>query len=231
MEKNKTQLSQFILVTLLYFVFYIIISPIISGIITLLFNPYAKTNNVFVVFILEYFVLIATILLLLPQFKHGFKILLKEKKKTLIVVCLGVAILYATGILTTIITLLFNASGNSLNQSLVESNARMYPLYMLFSTTVFAPIVEEGVFRATIQNFLRNKLSKHVSIFISAFIFGFLHVVVGLLQGNLLELIYMISYVSLGVVLGYFYERYSLSRTILIHAIYNFIGFLSIMSM
>ncbi len=228
--KNKLT-KNLILVCLLYFVFYLIIHPLLSQYFTLLFNPQATSHNVWITFVLDFIVMLVLIFLIFDEYRSGFLTLVKEYKKAIVVLFLGIACLYTVNMISSLITMIFVGPQSSSNQSLIVENVAIAPLYMLFSVSIFAPLVEEGVFRGTIQKFLSQKFPKWISILIASFLFGFLHIVAGLLQGNLLELFYIIPYLALGIVLGIFYERYTISHTILIHSIYNLLSFVMILTL
>lgn len=96
----------------------------------------------------------------------------------------------------------------------------MDTITMFLLTSLFAPILEEILFRGIIQKGLINKGVKPIhAIFITAFVFGFIHMNPWQFVGGFL----------LGLVLGLVYfKTKSLLMPILLHAFNNFIGSLLI---
>lgn len=84
------------------------------------------------------------------------------------------------------------------NEEAVRSVFTQAPVYMFFSAVVFAPLVEETIFRLGIRNIVKNDL---LFILISGFIFGGLHVFPTMT--NVMDLLYLIPYCTPGVVFAY----------------------------
>ena len=85
------------------------------------------------------------------------------------------------------------------NENLVRNMLKSYPIYSIFSTIVFAPIVEELAFRKSIQNMITNK---KIFIVVSGLFFGWLHV-----AGNInvwSDMLYIIPYSIHGGLFAYF---------------------------
>lgn len=84
------------------------------------------------------------------------------------------------------------------NENAVRSLFSISPIYVYFSAVLYAPVVEELVFRQGICNiFGRN----YLFVLISGILFGSLHVI-----GNvttITDLLYLIPYSSLGVAFAY----------------------------
>lgn len=116
---------------------------------------------------------------------------------------------------------------DSENQSAVINLAKSAPLMMMISTTILAPIVEEGVFRLSLRKIIDNKT---VFILISGLIFGLMHIFPTDLSLDF-ALIQSITYVTMGFILAYTYvETNNIWIVISIHAINNLISMLSILA-
>lgn len=114
-------------------------------------------------------------------------------------------------------TLADNQAGND---ALLKANS----LYFLFSAVIFAPMIEETVFRGCIFAKMREKHSFLVSACVSGAVFGFLHIVASILVGNWMNCIYFIVYAACGFVLCIPYEDTgSIFASIHTHATNNFI--------
>jgi membrane protease YdiL (CAAX protease family) len=96
----------------------------------------------------------------------------------------------------------------------------------LFSVLVFAPIVEEFLFRFALQSYLKKYLNPKYAILIAAFAFALLHLSPSQGVGNITL---MISLWTLGIFLGWVYERQgSLLASVTLHATFNIISTLQI---
>lgn len=122
-----------------------------------------------------------------------------------------------------LISLFFsNASAN--NENAVRNLIDLYPLYMIFSVSIYAPIVEETIFRKCIKDsilgFKDNKFTKCLYILISGLIFSSLHVL-GMVNSTL-DYLYIIPYLSLGISFALlYYKTDNIFSTILMHSLHN----------
>ncbi len=136
----------------------------------------------------------------------------------------GPALLLLMSIVGGLLTMALGGSDTSQNQSMIESLMNTKPLLMAIPTVLLAPVLEEIVFRGLIFTWVYEKFPKLAHI-ISAFLFGFVHVVMGILGGNVAEFIQIFSYFFMGMVLSYLYEkRNNIYVPILSHTVNNFIA-------
>lgn len=114
------------------------------------------------------------------------------------------------------------------NQEAIELILDTNMFYTFFTVTIFAPIVEELVFRGGLYNILLKSNGKYMALFLSSSIFGFLHVFNALVARNFIEIFAGFAYVAIGLVLGYaYYKTNNILICIGIHFINNFVSFLS----
>ena len=134
---------------------------------------------------------------------------------------LGLAIMFISNL---ILVLIFKSSGAN-NENAVQSFIKASPFAMGFYTCLFAPVIEEFVFRKTLKDVIKNKW---LFIFISFIFFGGAHVISS--AQNLIDLLYIIPYGSFGVTFAYaYYETNTVYTSILFHMIHNsLLFFLSI---
>lgn len=85
------------------------------------------------------------------------------------------------------------------NEQAIQSLFSVSPIYVFFSAVIFAPIVEELVFRQGIRNIIKNDI---IFILLSGFIFGGLHVISSDMT-SLSELFYLVPYCAPGIVFAY----------------------------
>ena len=98
-------------------------------------------------------------------------------------------------VLSNTILALLNNGGIANNEEQVRNMFKINPVYMYLSAVVFAPIIEELVFRQGIRNICGKNI---LFIIVSGFVFGALHVIPSMT--NAFDLLYLIPYSALGVV-------------------------------
>lgn len=151
------------------------------------------------------------------ELKKGIEAFKNNNKGYRILILKLVAITYACVMVFNVTRLIITQNVYSNNQAnLNELNL----LYIGILAVVWAPIVEELVFRASIRRFIKNK---YLFIVISSIIFGVLHAVT---EANLFMIaITSLPYIALGACLAVGYTK---SNNILVdmsmHAINNFIA-------
>lgn len=84
------------------------------------------------------------------------------------------------------------------NENAVRALFKISPLYIYLSSVIFAPVVEELVFRQGIRNILGRNI---VFIIVSGMLFGGLHVVTSMTSP--IDILYIIPYSSLGIAFAY----------------------------
>lgn len=116
---------------------------------------------------------------------------IKNFKKTYIKwIFLGFILLYVVSYVVSIIYILIGVSSSATNQEAVEasfSGGILNIIIMCFTTIVFAPILEELVFRKSIFNLCKN--NNMLGIVLSSIFFGLIHVITPASQ----ELMYLIG--------------------------------------
>ncbi len=91
-----------------------------------------------------------------------------------------------------------NNNGIASNEETLRDMFKINPFYIFFSSVIYAPIVEELVFRQSIRNIIPNKI---IFIIISGLLFGSLHVLGS--YSNPLDLLYIIPYSAPGIAFAY----------------------------
>ncbi|HOZ53789.1 MAG TPA: type II CAAX endopeptidase family protein [Bacilli bacterium] len=103
------------------------------------------------------------------------------------------------------------------NETAVRTLIQMYPAYMLFSTFIFAPIVEELVARKAIRDLIKND---KIFLIVSGLSFGVLHVV--FTAKVPLDLLYAIPYSAMGVAFAYMLlKKKNIALPITVHMLHN----------
>lgn len=142
--------------------------------------------------------------------------------KMLAYVGLGFIAVFAVKIIAGIVMQLSGEGLNTVNQQAIEDMG-FPPIILFLLTSIFAPTVEEIVFRG----FIMGKIFGKESIFgliLSSLLFGLMHAPTGL--GS------WIMYGGMGLVLGLIYRLGKrLEYSMLVHFINNIIGFLLMLLM
>lgn len=139
---------------------------------------------------------------------------------------IGVILFYTLSIISNMILRFFLPDPNimSSNQQLINQMLSSETIFMLILTVILAPVLEELLFRGIIFTSLYEK-NPWLAHFVSAFLFGFLHVYSAVFSGNLTQLLYVITYGSMGLAFSIAYEkRDTICVPILLHMTNNLIA-------
>lgn len=114
--------------------------------------------------------------------------------------------------------------GGSANEEAVQSVIKQAPIYMIFSTIIYAPFIEELIFRKSIRDIIDND---YLYVIISGLTFGFVHTLAG---STIQELVYIIPYGALGSCFALMYVKTkNIYTSMAFHMIHNaIIVFISI---
>lgn len=206
-----------ILIFISYFIFDITIKAIISllGINYMSFNYDQKMLTTFIISIFYLLIILflyrKELFIDLKDFKNNYK---KYISKYIIIYLIGVLLMI---IGNTIISKITNQSLSG-NEIQIRERITNYPLIMIFSTIIYAPIIEEIIFRKSIKNIFKNK---YLFIIISGLIFGILHITN---FKDLNEILYSIPYIIMGLDFAYiYYKTNNIFTTITFHFCHNLI--------
>ena len=162
------------------------------------------------------------VITLLLMFKKdiikGFKDLKKNfsKRALLSVNCwlLGCIIMTTSSFLISLIL----KQNVSTNEALVRESIKSAPMYMLFTCSIVAPVLEEMTFRRALKGLINNKW---VFILVSGLGFGSLHVI-GTGFKNPLDFLYIIPYSSMGCAFAYLLTKTNnITLPIMVHMLHN----------
>ena len=199
MKIKIKEIIKFILIFLLYLLY----SDIIIIILTKLgVNIKALPNNlkITIMFLINLSLMIMLFIFYsksikenLKDLKLNFKSYIKDNFKYYVI---GLLIMIISNIIIS-----FFVEGNSTNETLIREYINIMPIYMIFSSCIYAPFTEEMVFRKSLRKCFNNKV---LYILLSGLIFGSMHL---LSASNLIELVFLIPYSSLGCVFAYMYYK------------------------
>lgn len=161
-----------------------------------------------------------SILTFYNEIKEGAKLISKNFKLTIRYMLKLFVKMLLIMIVATMISVLVTNKMSSVNQESIES----MPLYMTIPLAViWAPFVEEAVFRGGIRKFVKHKL---LFIIVSGVVFGFLHAIGEATFAYAVAT--SLPYIAIGMVFAYSYARTNnLAVNILFHMLYNTLAVLA----
>lgn len=206
-----------ILVFISYFVYNIVVLALLSVLNIDYFNMDIK-YKILTTFLIELFYIILLIIIYrkelikdLKDFKINFK---KYISKNLLIYLVGIALM---GISNLILSKVTNQDLSG-NEIIIRDYIQKFPLYMIFSAIIYAPFVEEIIFRKSIRNLIRNK---YVFVIASGLIFGFLHIAS---LNDINEILYSIPYIIMGIDFAYiYYKTDNIFTTMAFHLCHNLV--------
>ena len=107
-------------------------------------------------------------------------------------------------------------SSQALNEEAVQDVLKEAPIYASFAACLFAPFMEEIIFRKHLSKIFTNKV---LFILVSGFLFGLVHNISGL---GTMQMLYIIPYGVFGLVFAYMYsEKQNIFIPMTFHFIHN----------
>jgi len=182
---------------------------------TLGINPYLY------VFIFDLITLILLFIMFYKEIKKGFKNFKENIVSYIEYITLTLLIFL---IIETLIGLLCNLIVGTVPENQAAITRITNKLYLLFGSIIYAPIVEETIFRGIIRKFIKNNT---LFIIVSGILFGLMHVIG---SESIIQYIYLIYYGSSGIYLAYIYSKFNnLSVCITIHFFMNLFATISLL--
>lgn len=227
MEKAPLSPLRCILLILNYYVGFAYLYPRWAAYITLWLNPWAYRTSSTVLFGFYIWMILFSVIVAYPLFKESW-----QKRppigtviKNVFFLCL---IIYIVNIGFSLIASMLSGTVTSANQEGLDQSMQTIPLLTAFITIIYAPIVEETLFRGVFFRCFRSRFNFLISMLISGFMFGLIHVFSSLQAGNFMDAWYMLTYAGIGFILCIAYEQNnSIYPSILLHFMVNFLGTLA----
>lgn len=185
---------------ILVFVLYLLI-PMIIG----MFLPSLNNSNllsVLVRFIIDVGVIVLFIYLFKDDFKEYNKGLVKNPKKVIGVGLLFALFAFIAMPICNIILHVLNVSASDTNNDTINTLYGVIPLYMMFQTLIYSPIVEGITFRKVFKDAINNKW---LFIIISGFVFGLYHIIYNMT--SLSQILLMLPYFVVGMLYAGAYSK------------------------
>ncbi len=219
--QNKISTGKFVGCLAYYFVVYFFILSILVSCFSYIFTRDPMAIHGPSATILYYAYMIGLFVMLYPQYRQAFQKFKDKIWLNILIIIAGFIVLLIVNCLTGIFVDFFATSDNSVNQEYIEQSMLLNPVIMCFLTVVFAPIVEESVFRGCLMQYCIEQNKPRLGFILSAVIFGTMHCLDAVLLGNISDLWFLIVYISLGGVLSFIYARSNLYCSIGAHMLYN----------
>lgn len=103
------------------------------------------------------------------------------------------------------------------NEESVKQTLAALPLYMTFSTALYAPFVEEIIFRQVLRDIIKNN---SLFMIVAGLLFGFVHVMDS--YTCYFDLLFIIPYGAMGLCFAYIYSKTNnLTVSMILHALHN----------
>lgn len=210
-----------IIKNLLILLSYFLYEAIVLIIINALDIDVSKLNfiqkNIYL-FVIDIIYLVSLVFIYRKELKEDFK----DFKENGAGYIFKYAPLYLLGVILMGITnaLLVKVTGMemSTNEQNVRTLIKYYTLYMSFSSVMYAPIVEELIFRKSIKNLFNDNV---LFVLMSGLIFGLIHVV-GTGNEGINEILMGIPYIIMGLDFAYIYAKTkNIFTTMTLHSIHN----------
>ncbi len=220
-------LTQAVGLILNYFLGHQFLYPIILSIILHYSNPSAKVYPLWSLMVWYGATVSITIWLAWPLLAESWAVLRKNVQKTFRISLTLFPLMYLTSILLSVLIAWLSGQATSGNQTSLNELLGQFPAFTLILTVLFAPLVEELVFRGAFYRYFRAKGMFWFPMMISASAFAMIHLGVALSAGHFAELWFFPLYAVLGVFLSVAYEKTgNIYGPILLHFIYNAVGML-----
>ena len=227
LESKILSNKRILLIVLNYFIGYMFLYPLFIQIMSLKLQ--LDTNIQDVLSLIVYIGMIGfSAFVGLPILKESMQRFPRVVKFFESVLLTFVALYFISGITSTIVMLLTNTD-QSANQMVIIEAFKENPALIGFSILIYAPFVEEMVFRGAIFRGLRSRCSFVTAGIISGLSFGLIHVFDSLIIGNFADLWYLLTYGALGFLFCYSYEKnHSIFAPMLLHFMNNSLGLIGI---
>lgn len=209
-KEEKRQASDYVKSILLIFIFILIMFVL----------PRFSFFNKIPEYVIYLVILIIVLLFNFKYIKKDFVIFCKNIKVYLPFIIKRYFIMLLFMILVAVPIVLINNGVTSSNQQVLNQMFKKVPLMMLLLSTLYAPFVEENVFRLSLSKLFNNKI---LFIVISGFLFGILHMIDKFT--SFYDLLYIFQYAALGICLAKAYiDSKNIFTSIGMHFIQNLLA-------
>lgn len=161
------------------------------------------------------------IIVIILMFKNELAVMIKDFKKNNLIYFKKYFkywfLILALMMISNAIILLLDPNSSANNQDLINEMFKDYPIYTFILSVLFAPVIEELVFRLSFYNIFKNK---YMFILLSGFMFGAFHVIGS--YETAIDLLYIIPYSIPGIVFAsIMYKTKNVCFPMFLHFVHN----------
>ena len=210
---------------LAYLIFQMMLLPLLIGLVLGAFS--SEINSTLANFLYFFVNFICTIAIFSKLLKKSFLRAAANWEGLFITTIIGFAVYRACETALGILVFVLFPDFSNLNDGALVEILGEYPLIMLLSTVILAPVAEELLHRGLIFGWLQEK-NEYMAYGLSAFLFSAIHVVqyIGLYSAAHIFVALML-YLPAGLVFAWTYRRSgTILSPILIHTANNLLAFL-----
>ncbi len=206
-KKTKiTYLKAFVLITMFIAIMFI-------------FPKFSFFNKI-PTYLIYVFIFLLVLLLNFKELKNNFLIFIKNFKVYLPFVIKRYLIMLGIMVIVALPIVYLNNGVISSNQTLINEMFVSVPVFTFLLSVIYAPFVEESIFRLSIKKFFNNKIA---FVLVSGILFGCLHMIDKFT--SFYDLLYIFQYSSLGICLAIaYYDSKNIFVSISMHFIQNFLA-------
>lgn len=185
-------------------------------------ESYLSDININLVF--SVFILVSSIYLAKDLFSASWKTFKSNLLSNIALAFKLLPLLYIASLVFNSLAIAISHQDTAANQALLNELYATYPFFIFITATIYAPIMEELLFRGFFFSLFEKK-SLILAILISGLTFGFAHMYTA--DMTLMDFAFLPSYSVLGMIIAYSYHKSQTIMTpILLHFLNNFIGIL-----
>ena len=217
--EKETVTKKIIIKSILLVIIYLFINFFFGDILSIFVKNASSTFNLFLNILTDVFLFILTIILFYHELSTGFKLLFKNFSSYVPYIFKNFGFLLLANIGCSLIIMLFTHEISTSQNQIALNNLPFW--YLLPAASIYAPIVEEVVFRGCLRKLIKND---KLFLTISALSFGFLHTV-GQEATIINTILYALPYIAMGFVLAYTYKKSgNITTNISLHFLNNFLS-------
>lgn len=220
--------QQSILLIIHYFIGYTFAYPILLVKISQMVAPQhtGVHPKLFTAFIL--FMIVSSVWIVKEPLKRSLHFFNKNLKNNLISIIKSMAYMFGANIIINMVLIfVLKIDFKPENQEIIEHMIKTAVVPMFLSTVIFAPIVEEIIFRGVLYQNFRSKKFFYLPMLFSVLVFASMHLISGLSSGRgWIEFIFIIQYAVMALfMIRSLEDTGSLIGAIGVHALNNLIVF------
>lgn len=227
-DKSPISTTMAVIILVTYFLAYFILIPLVFVAIDYLVVPGFSANPIVDVS----FHTVMTLLFLFLSSKLLSESNKHWNRKALYMPFIGAAVMMWGSFFIGIAVDLISGQSESMNQALLLEQFKINKVSIMVQAIIFAPIVEEIVFRGIIYRHFKRAGRYLIPLIVSTLLFATMHSLNAIILGQWSDLWYIPLYAFMSLVLTYVYENtQNLYSSMMLHCINNTISILVMLLM